>query len=90
MLLLFSEFSDEQGICPNFIQGDGASSSGESSAGNAVDELDCVKKVQEQFPQADGITYGDGTRCFAEFGWTHAADTSKWQTCKIKKQTGIL
>ena len=89
-LLLSSDFPDEQVICPNFMQGDGESSSGEDEIdGNAVDELDCVKKVQEQFPQADGITFGDGTRCFAEFGWTHAADSSKWQTCKIKKQTGI-
>ena len=92
-LLLFFDFP-EQGICPNFIQGDGASSSGESSVGNVVDVLDCVKKVQEQFPQADGITASaDGkTKCFAEFDWTHAADSyygSKWQTCKINKQTGI-
>ena len=59
--------------CPNFINGDGKGGY-EEKVGWAMDMSECIKKVNEQRPNAEGVTmynseYGS---CYAESKWTHA------------------
>ena len=78
-------------ICPNFIQGDGQGGE-EKYIGDTVDKFECIKKVQQQFPKAEGVTYsknGRGNKCYVEHKWTHASGSPlsqrNWQTCRIGK-----
>ena len=62
-----------------------------------MDKFECIKKVQQQFPKAEGVTYsknGRGNKCYVEHKWTHASGSPQsqrnWQTCRIGKLTDLF
>ena len=86
-----TQFSDVRFVDTNadwctFVTGDGTGASGtEQKLPNKVaSRQECALQVRLLHPKANGATYGDGGKCYAEFGWAKSNGNPKWQTCKFQ------
>jgi len=68
-------------IC-SFLPGDGVGGT-ERHIGSTTTREKCVELVVAKYPSANGVTWGGGKRCYAEFGATGRSDNPPYQTCLI-------
>jgi hypothetical protein len=71
-------------VC-NFVVGDGfgGGAASQTNTGSFYDSgLECAEAVRTRYPLANGVTYGPGGVCWAEFGM-HSSNPAwpAWRTC---------
>ena len=69
-----------------FVTGDGTGTSGteQKLPFKVASPQLCALFVHQLHPKANGATYGNGGKCYAEYGMTKSNGNAKWQTCKLE------